>query len=226
VREADTGSFDFPTTPGGFDATLDGIIDVFVTKLMPDGSDLLDSTFGGGSDDENGGGIAVDESGSVYVTGHTDSSDFTTTLGAFDTIGANDVFVVKFAPPEVCDGLDNNLDDLVDEGFPDTDADGIADCVDTSPLGVCGGVAVTMLGTAANDSLTGTSGVDVIDGGDGNDTLDGKGGNDQICGSAGNDILRGAGGNDTLDGGTGTDRCSGGTGTDTGINCETVSGVP
>ena len=31
---------------------------------------------------------------------------------------------------EVCDGLDNDLDLLVDEWFPDTDGDGIADCVD------------------------------------------------------------------------------------------------
>lgn len=32
---------------------------------------------------------------------------------------------------EVCDGLDNNCDGKVDEGFTDTDKDGQADCVDT-----------------------------------------------------------------------------------------------
>jgi hypothetical protein len=31
---------------------------------------------------------------------------------------------------EVCDGLDNNCDEVVDEGFEDLDADGTADCVD------------------------------------------------------------------------------------------------
>ncbi len=34
------------------------------------------------------------------------------------------------APPEVCDGSDNDRDGQVDEGFPDTDGDGLADCVD------------------------------------------------------------------------------------------------
>ncbi len=32
--------------------------------------------------------------------------------------------------PENCDGVDNNCDGDTDEGFPDTDSDGIADCVD------------------------------------------------------------------------------------------------
>jgi parallel beta-helix repeat protein len=32
---------------------------------------------------------------------------------------------------EQCDGIDNNCDDLIDEGFDDTDGDGIADCVDS-----------------------------------------------------------------------------------------------
>lgn len=34
-------------------------------------------------------------------------------------------------PDEVCDGTDNDRDGLVDELFPDSDSDGIADCVDT-----------------------------------------------------------------------------------------------
>lgn len=38
-------------------------------------------------------------------------------------------------PPDVedlCDGTDDDGDGLVDEGYPDTDGDGIADCVDTA----------------------------------------------------------------------------------------------
>lgn len=33
-------------------------------------------------------------------------------------------------PEEVCDGIDNDDDGLVDEGFPDTDGDGVPDCLD------------------------------------------------------------------------------------------------
>ena len=45
-----------------------------------------------------GTGVAVDASGSAYVTGFTDSSDFPTTAGAFDTSangGLRDAFVTK-----------------------------------------------------------------------------------------------------------------------------------
>ncbi|MEZ4438268.1 MAG: thrombospondin type 3 repeat-containing protein [Polyangiaceae bacterium] len=34
---------------------------------------------------------------------------------------------------ETCDGLDNDGDNTVDEGFPDADSDNIADCVDSCP---------------------------------------------------------------------------------------------
>ena len=54
------------------------------------------STFLGGATDD-GLGIAVDGSGSAYVTGETDSSDYPTTPGAFDRTfnGNRDTFVTK-----------------------------------------------------------------------------------------------------------------------------------
>ena len=87
-----TFSYDFPTTPDAFQRTFNpggGISerpDAFVTKLNVGGSALLYSTFLGGSDWDSGTGIAVDTSGNAYVRGVTQSSDFPTTPGAFETM--------------------------------------------------------------------------------------------------------------------------------------------
>jgi len=97
----DTLSSGFPTTPGAYDASFNGGDDVFVSKLAPDGSNLLYSTFLSGSDYDSGSGIAVDRLGAAYVTGDASSSDFPTTPGAYDRShngGYNDVFVSKLAP--------------------------------------------------------------------------------------------------------------------------------
>jgi hypothetical protein len=55
------------------------------------------SIFVGGGDSDIGEDIAVDGSGSAYVTGTTASSDYPTTPGAFDTTldGFSDAFVTK-----------------------------------------------------------------------------------------------------------------------------------
>ena len=76
-----------------------GLSDVFVTKLAPRGN-LIYSTFVGGSDEDFGNSIAVDTSGSAYVTGLTRSPDFPT-VNALQTMqgGNDDGFVAKL-PPE------------------------------------------------------------------------------------------------------------------------------
>jgi hypothetical protein len=92
---------DFPVTPGAYQTTAPGgPADGFVTKLAPDGQSLAYSTYLGGSDQDNGQGIAVDSAGSAYVTGFTDSGNFPTTAGAFHTAlgGTRDDFVTKLAP--------------------------------------------------------------------------------------------------------------------------------
>lgn len=94
-----TYSSNFPTTPGAFDTSLNGG-DAFVVKLNPAGSALAYATFLGGSVNDYGWGIAVDEAGSAYVTGDTASGNFPVTPGAFDTSynGNSDAFVAKLNP--------------------------------------------------------------------------------------------------------------------------------
>ncbi|MBN1200778.1 MAG: SBBP repeat-containing protein [Anaerolineae bacterium] len=74
---------DFPTTPGAFDETFNDDDDAFVAKLNADGSDLMYSTYLGGSYNDRGEDIAVDSSGSAYVTGMASEEDFPTTPGAY-----------------------------------------------------------------------------------------------------------------------------------------------
>ena len=83
-----TSSTDFPVTDNALQTTKKAPAadrrDAFVAKLNPDGTALVFATYLGGSLNEDiTGGIAVDSSGSVHVTGHTFSTDFPTTDGAF-----------------------------------------------------------------------------------------------------------------------------------------------
>jgi hypothetical protein len=57
-----------------------------VTKLNPQGTGLLYSTYLGGSFEDQGDGIAVDASGNAYVAGWAYSHDFPVTSGAFQTL--------------------------------------------------------------------------------------------------------------------------------------------
>jgi hypothetical protein len=103
-----TGSSDFPTV-NPFQATRGGGpvgITGFVSKLTPDGAQLVYSTYLGGSESQAVGGIAVDEQGNAYVTGVTASSDFPTTPGVLQEYAGNrlciegctDAFVTKLDP--------------------------------------------------------------------------------------------------------------------------------
>jgi hypothetical protein len=55
-----------------------------VLRLNAAGSALTFSTYLGGSGDDLPGAMAIDNKGGVYVTGTTLSTDFPTTVGAFN----------------------------------------------------------------------------------------------------------------------------------------------
>jgi hypothetical protein len=91
----------FPTTAGAYQSAYGGgFFDVFVTKLNAAGSALIYSTYLGGNGDDEGLSLAVDSSGNVYVAGSTTSTNFPTTLGAFQTVfgGIEDSFITKLNP--------------------------------------------------------------------------------------------------------------------------------
>ena len=96
-----TTSDDFPVTPGAYDVTFNDGIDIFVSKLSPEGNLFIYSTYIGGSLTEYVPAMKVDAVGRVYLAGHTYSNDFPTTTEAYDrTPGGyiTDAFVLRLSP--------------------------------------------------------------------------------------------------------------------------------
>jgi hypothetical protein len=90
-----TESSDFPGTTGGAQEAWGGNIDAFVSQLSPDLKQLIQSTFLGGSSDDDAFSIAV-SGGKVYVAGNTYSGNFPGTTGGAQPTpggGSDDAFV-------------------------------------------------------------------------------------------------------------------------------------
>jgi hypothetical protein len=96
---------DFPTTPNALQTSFAGagiggerFGDAFVSKISPDGSTLLYSTYLGGLSGEIPTSIVVDSNGAAYVTGLTCSKNFPVTAGSYQTLhggGDCDAFISK-----------------------------------------------------------------------------------------------------------------------------------
>jgi hypothetical protein len=103
-----TASSDFPLVNPIELARGGGVIGLsgFVSKLSPDGSQLLYSTYLGGSGSAVINAITIDAAGNAYVTGAVGSTDFPTTPGVIQEKagrrhcieGCYDAFVTKIAP--------------------------------------------------------------------------------------------------------------------------------
>lgn len=94
-------SSDFPTTAGAYQRinVAPGTYDFFISKINAAGTTLLASTLIGGSAYDRGRGIAIDNSGNVYVIGATEGT-FPTTAGVYDRTfnGVSDIVACKFNP--------------------------------------------------------------------------------------------------------------------------------
>jgi Ca2+-binding RTX toxin-like protein len=152
------------------------------------------STFLGGTGNDAGEDIAVRE-GMAYVTGSTESANFPTTPGAFDTTSNDnwDAFVTKLPappPPEPCTITGTKgIDSL--QGTRRSDV-------------ICG--------LGGNDAIAGRGGDDILRGGDGDDGIQGGSGADKLFGQEGADGLDATDGvksNDAMNGGGGIDGCRG-----------------
>ncbi len=100
-----TGSNQWPVVEP-IQRTRNGGRDVYLTKLRPDGSGFVYSTFFGGANNDEGFSVALDPAGNAYVTGLTQSLNFPA-VGSFHTANGgactrpactNDVFALKVSP--------------------------------------------------------------------------------------------------------------------------------
>lgn len=102
VVAGSTSSSDFPTTADAFQPDLkNSSWDAFLTKINPNGTDLIYSTYFGGScpDGDVGNGVALDAVGNPHLAGSTCSTDLSVApANAYQTTlnGSYDVFVARF----------------------------------------------------------------------------------------------------------------------------------
>ena len=75
----------YPTTTGAYDSTFNnGVCDIGITKYDPAGSNLIYSTYIGGSGSEVPSSLVVNSADELFILGTTGSTDYPTTTGAFD----------------------------------------------------------------------------------------------------------------------------------------------
>jgi len=83
-----TYSLDFPVTAHAFQKKQRALgtgLNGFLTKLNPQGDDLVYSTYLGGTYFDQAQSVALDAAGNAYVAGTAGSADFPVTSGAFQT---------------------------------------------------------------------------------------------------------------------------------------------
>jgi hypothetical protein len=93
-----TTSYNFPKTTGGAQGRNGGNWDAFVTRLNSDLTQIIQSTYLGGSGEETASALAIHPTtGEVYVAGYTYSANFPKTAGGahVSISGRSDAFVAR-----------------------------------------------------------------------------------------------------------------------------------
>jgi len=91
-----TSSSDFPTTADAFQSNLKGKTDAFIAKFDVNGK-LIYSSFLGGSNNDRGYDVVIDNQGYLVNVGWTESSDFPVTENAYQKnyAGAIDAYIFR-----------------------------------------------------------------------------------------------------------------------------------
>ncbi|WP_082485838.1 MULTISPECIES: IPTL-CTERM sorting domain-containing protein [unclassified Acidovorax] len=94
-----TGSTPFPGTTGGMQPALVGSTDGYVSKFSSDLTTLLQTTYLGGSGDDQIRSMRLDAAGNIYVGGNTSSTNFPGTAGGLQPAkaGGMDAFLAKLS---------------------------------------------------------------------------------------------------------------------------------
>jgi hypothetical protein len=94
-----TSSADFPIV-NGFQTKLGGKKDAYVMKIDNAVSQILFSSYLGGSQDDQPFGLSVDTSGNIYISGQTSSPDFPVVNPILGNYGGGfaDAFITKLGP--------------------------------------------------------------------------------------------------------------------------------
>jgi len=109
-------SDDFPTTQSSFQPSMAGTDSwsAIIAKMNPSGTNLIYSSFLGGTDMDTAYAVEVDDEGCAYITGYTESTDFPTTPGVHqrDLRGDLSAFVTKMS----ADGSELEFSTLLEGG--------------------------------------------------------------------------------------------------------------
>jgi hypothetical protein len=92
-----TSGTTMPVTTGACDATFAGVVDIFIAKIHPDGTDrdLEWCTYYGGAGTDRARAMTIDEDNNIYVTGETYNYGITTAY-KFPLIDAGEYFDDEF----------------------------------------------------------------------------------------------------------------------------------
>jgi hypothetical protein len=99
IGAGESFSTNLNTSAGAYQNLNEGSSDGYIIKLDSACTRVF-STYIGGNDVDDIRGVACDAASSIYIAGHTNSTDFDTTTGAYQTTnkGLSDLFLTKWSP--------------------------------------------------------------------------------------------------------------------------------